>query len=281
LIVDLFAGIGGWTVALRNLGLVTLGIEIWDLALATRTLNGFDSLQADVSKLDPRSFHNVKAIVGSPPCQDWSISGYRKRYNGDTGPMVDEPLRWITELQPEWFAFEQTPLVRPTWIFHDREIQHLGYASEVVNLWASDYGVPQRRKRTIWAGAKWDWEWPTPVTNVDISMVGIAPPGAAFHRASLLPTRKDFKAIPVTGPCRTCAFGHDFKSWHWCKEDGTFLSFCTLKQALKLQGFPDHFALAPGGNKLERSQLVGNAVPPPMVQAVIQSILDSRPHELP
>ncbi len=51
--LDLFAGPGGWDVALHSLGIEPLGIEWDDAASATREAAGLRTLQADVSKVDP------------------------------------------------------------------------------------------------------------------------------------------------------------------------------------------------------------------------------------
>lgn len=52
----MFAGPGGWDVALRDLGLEALGIEWDDAACATREAAGLRTVQADVSQLDPLDY---------------------------------------------------------------------------------------------------------------------------------------------------------------------------------------------------------------------------------
>lgn len=73
--LDVFAGPGGWDLAAVCLGLRVLGIEWDEAACATRKAAGLDTLQADVSALDPLAFGPVKGFIGSPPCPTFSAAG--------------------------------------------------------------------------------------------------------------------------------------------------------------------------------------------------------------
>lgn len=55
-VIDLFAGMGGWDLAARELGLDPLGIEHNPDACATREAAGLRTLQADIATLDPAGF---------------------------------------------------------------------------------------------------------------------------------------------------------------------------------------------------------------------------------
>lgn len=73
--VDYFAGAGGWDVAGRMLGLVTVGVELDDAAHATRKAAGLPTLQLDIAKLDPLTLPPAEGFIASPPCPTFSAAG--------------------------------------------------------------------------------------------------------------------------------------------------------------------------------------------------------------
>lgn len=77
-VVDLFAGPGGWSTGLRALGVVDVGIEIDPVACDTRVAEGHLTVRGDVTQVDPRVFGAVWGLISSPPCQPFSMSGKRR-----------------------------------------------------------------------------------------------------------------------------------------------------------------------------------------------------------
>ena len=76
-VLDGFAGPGGWSEALRALGLRDLGIELDAAACATRAAAGHATVRADVSKLDASRAAGFRGHVWSPPCITYSAAGNR------------------------------------------------------------------------------------------------------------------------------------------------------------------------------------------------------------
>ncbi|HEX7355283.1 MAG TPA: DNA cytosine methyltransferase [Mycobacteriales bacterium] len=75
-IVDLFAGAGGWDVAARDLGLCPIGIETDAAACATRSAAGLRTVRADVTSIDPGTWPaRVDGLIASPPCPAFSRAG--------------------------------------------------------------------------------------------------------------------------------------------------------------------------------------------------------------
>jgi DNA (cytosine-5)-methyltransferase 1 len=91
--VDLFGGPGGWDYVCKLLGIDSLGIEWDDAACATRAVAGLRTLQADVSKLDPRDFAPVRIVIGSPPCPTFSSAG-----NGGGRHLTEIIVRCLHEI---------------------------------------------------------------------------------------------------------------------------------------------------------------------------------------
>ena len=174
--IDIFAGPGGATMGGVALGLVDLGIEWDDAACATRRAAGLNTLQADVSEVDPYQFRGVKGLWCSPPCQGFSKAGLKKGL-GDSGRILDhiakvhandgwiapelqdwddprselvlEPLRWVDAMEPEWTVWEQVPFVQPIWDACAEVLRSWGYSVWTGKVSAEQYGVPQTRERAI------------------------------------------------------------------------------------------------------------------------------------
>ncbi len=148
-VVDLFAGLGGWDHAARQLGLDPLGIE-WNAdACATREAVGLRTLHADIAALDPADFAPCEGLIASPPCQDFSVAGKGAGRTGDRGRLVDEVMRWTDALRPRWVACEQVPPVLPIWREFAHRMEACGYRCWTGLLSSERYGVPQTRERAI------------------------------------------------------------------------------------------------------------------------------------
>ena len=174
MILDLFAGPGGWSEGLSSLGLTEIGIE-WDSA-ACRTAKaaGHLRIQADVATYPTEPFvGKVTGLIASPPCQAWSMAGNRKgeldRINCHTladamaagadsidvqwedgrSSLVCQPIRWVRDIKPEWVALEQVPPVVGLWEHFARIFNSWGYNAWAGVLNAANYGVPQTRQRAF------------------------------------------------------------------------------------------------------------------------------------
>lgn len=76
MIVDLFAGPGGWDEGLRMIGRTdVLGIEWDESACLTAEAAGHKRLRADVAKLDPRDYIGAEGLIASAPCTKFSGAG--------------------------------------------------------------------------------------------------------------------------------------------------------------------------------------------------------------
>lgn len=172
MIVDLFAGPGGWDEGLKALGRTdVLGIELDAQACATARAAGHARLEANIAALNPLSYP-CSGLIASPPCPSFSAAGAglgrldipailalasdlaQGRDTRADAPMRDarslltiEPLRWALALRPEWLAFEQVPGVLPVWEAFATILRSAGYSVATGILSAEEYGVPQTRRR--------------------------------------------------------------------------------------------------------------------------------------
>ena len=177
MILDLCAGPGGWSHALRLIGLADLGIELDRSACATRAAAGHATVRADIAAIPVVQLRSkLKGLIGSPPCQGMSRGGTRAgwadietvaalladlakgRDTRDTNAakvadarslLIAEPLRYALAAMPEWVACEQVPAVLPLWQETARHLQQAGYSTWTGILDAADYGLPQNRRRAF------------------------------------------------------------------------------------------------------------------------------------
>lgn len=189
MILDLFAGPGGWSEGIRRIGLSDVGLE-WDRdACLTRAAAGHRTVRADVATYPTEPFvGKVRGLIASPPCQAFSmagkrlgmvdlprihaaIDGARSGWRDDlrAGPWADarsplilEVLRWSWSLRPEWIACEQVPPCLPVWEHMADVLRGWGYSALAVKFNAADYGVPQTRHRAFLLAHRDTVRVPTP-----------------------------------------------------------------------------------------------------------------------
>lgn len=172
MILDLFAGPGGWDVAARVLGLDPVGVEIDPSARLTREAAGLTTHEeGDVRKVfdlvDPDV--GIDGLIASPPCQTFSMAGCGKgrqaldlvldgvralaegrdlpAYDDERTALVLEPLRFALAFRPRWIAWEQVPTVLPVWEACAEVLHEKGYSVWTGRLHAEERGVPQTRTR--------------------------------------------------------------------------------------------------------------------------------------
>lgn len=165
--IDLFSGCGGLSLGFEMAGYKSLlAIDNWQDALSTYTFNrpGAKTLCADISELNPSDIkkrfgiNDVDVIIGGPPCQGFSVAG-KRNVNDTRNHLYKSFVEFVKTFSPEAFVMENVPNILSigNGVIKDAivsDFEGLGYKVVHKVLTASDYGVPQNRRRTIFVGMK-------------------------------------------------------------------------------------------------------------------------------
>ena len=159
--VDLFCGIGGLTCGLQQAGIeVIAGIDLdASCKYAYTENNGSLFINKSVSEITGKEIKNlltpydIKILVGCAPCQPFSNhqKDKKNRKKHKEWHLLGEYARIVRETRPHVISMENVPELRKEAIFGDflatLEKLHYHFTYQIVD--ASDYGVPQRRRRLV------------------------------------------------------------------------------------------------------------------------------------
>jgi DNA (cytosine-5)-methyltransferase 1 len=169
-VLDLFCGCGGMTKGLEDAGLeVVAGIDVWDKAIANYKKNfSHLGLCKDLTSYSPQDFEKetsikyVDMIVGGPPCQGFSIGGKRDP-NDPRNSLFIEYVKYLNHFKPKVFIMENVIGILSMKTDNKEQvidiiIQELSqnYDCKIYKLYASDFEVPQNRRRVIIIGFRKD-----------------------------------------------------------------------------------------------------------------------------
>lgn len=156
-VLDIFSGIGGFSIGLENAGMETAAfceieafaqdvlIKHWPhtrIFKDIRTLNAENLLRIGISK--------INVIAGGFPCQDISCAGKQVGINGSRSGLWKEFWRLIDELRPDYAIIENVANLRSRGLITVlQDLWQIGYDAEWHCIPASAVGAPHRRDR-IW-----------------------------------------------------------------------------------------------------------------------------------
>ena len=161
--VDIFCGAGGMSLGAQMAGIkISLAIELDEKACLTYKHNHPEVtlLQSDIRDISPTDYisDNPFILFGGPPCQGFSFSNRQTRnMDNEHNSLFTEFIRFTKELRPSWFVFENVEGFNE---FYDgivvktleRKFSDIGYLTSKKVLCASEYSVPQSRKRFFMVG---------------------------------------------------------------------------------------------------------------------------------
>lgn len=296
--VDLFAGIGGIRLPFTELGGRCVFSSEWDAAAArTYTANFGEVPFGDITKVDAGFIPSHDILLAGFPCQAFSIMGKMRGFDDTRGTMFFEVARILARHHPKAILLENVKQL----VGHDhgktfaviREtLDTLGYHVKWRVLNALDFGVPQKRERVIIVGFtdkakadKFEFDFSPvaydlrtviePDSAVDPSLLASdairakrlrSVAGKTVFYPSIWHENKsgNISVLPYACALRTGA------SYNYLLVNGSRRP--TSRELLRLQGFPDKFAIVVPHAEIRRQ--TGNSVAVPMIRAVARKIID-------
>jgi len=151
--IDLFAGIGGFRIALEKNGAKCVFTSEWDKpAQMTYKENFGDMPHGDITKINEADIPKHDILCAGFPCQAFSVSGKQRGFKDARGTLFFDIARIAKHHQPKVLFLENVKnLVKH---YHGntlkiilRILDEIGYDAYCQVLMASRYGVPQARER--------------------------------------------------------------------------------------------------------------------------------------
>jgi DNA (cytosine-5)-methyltransferase 1 len=168
--LDLFCGCGGISYGFEMAGFeIVGGVDFNKDATDTFKRNFPDAtvICTDISTISNEDINEMYAgvdvIIGGPPCQGFSTANrHQKETDDPRNKLFFEYIRFVKELKPKFVLIENVRgiLTRDNGYAKERIttlLKELNYELRMQVLDASDYGVPQCRKRAIMVGIRQDF----------------------------------------------------------------------------------------------------------------------------
>lgn len=294
--IDLFAGIGGFRMALQNCGGECVFSSEWDeSAKQTYFANYGEVPFGDITKINVSDIPDFDILAGGFPCQPFSSIGKREGFKHKTqGTLFFYIAEIIKEKKPKAFILENVTGL----LTHDegrtyntimevleKELEYKVFP-KVLN--SADFGVPQERKRLYFIGFRKDincenYELP----EGNSKRVGIGQfvekdahgPVISEHLQKSYIFKKDDghpEIIDSTSdfPVKTlCASYHKIQriTGTFVRGGDTGLRLLTENECKAIMGYPKDFIIP-----VSRTQMYhqfGNSVAVPVVEKLAKSIV--------
>ena len=280
--IDLFAGIGGFHIAMANLGGECVFVSEWDKnCVKTYTENFKDSspkvftnglpnenFVGDITKIAPENIPDHDVLCAGFPCQPFSQAGHKLGFEDTRGTLFFNIANIIKAKKPKALFLENvrglfTHDNGKTFQVIKNTIDELGYNLYYKVVKASDFNCPQHRPRLYMIGIRKDiesssFEFPKPVELTNT--MSYVFDGAEVNKKIGFTLRVGGKGSPIT----------DRRNWDGYIVNGKERRL-SPKEGKRMQGFPDDYYF-PVSNTIAMKQL-GNSVAIPAIQAVAKEMI--------
>lgn len=151
--IDLFAGLGGFRIALESLGAKCVySSELDEHVKKVYAQNFGDVPEGDITKVDENTIPDHDILCAGFPCQAFSISGKQQGFKDSRGTLFFDVTRIVKAKKPKVIFMENVKNFAThnngrTLAMAKATIEELGYQFYQKVLNAVDYGIPQKRER--------------------------------------------------------------------------------------------------------------------------------------
>lgn len=156
--IDLFSGLGGFRLALEDLGgKCVFSSDIDEKARETYFQNFNEYPKGDITKIHEKDIPEHDILCAGFPCQPFSLAGRRLGFEDARGTLFFDVLRILKEKKPSAFILENVAGI----VSHDKGntlrvitelLQEIGYNINYETINAKDVGYPQNRNRWYCVG---------------------------------------------------------------------------------------------------------------------------------
>lgn len=151
--IDLFAGLGGFRLALESCGAHCVYSNEWDIPVQKVYAENFgDVPDGDITKVDEKAIPDHDILCAGFPCQAFSISGKQRGFEDSRGTLFFDVARIVRAKRPKVVFLENVK----NFATHDngrtlevvkKTMDELGYRFYQRVLNSVNFGVPQKRER--------------------------------------------------------------------------------------------------------------------------------------
>ncbi len=276
--IDLFAWIGGFHLALHNLGSSCVFASEWDESARNTYETNHCGISpdifknnlfaGDITKVDPKDIPDFDILCAGFPCQPFSQAGFKKWFWETRGTLFFNIVSILKEKQPEAFFLENVRhlLKHDNWktfttIKRTLE-EELWYSFYYKIVKASEFWLPQLRPRLfmVWfRNQDIQFKFPEP-TNLTTNMSDIW---------GWVCTREVGFTLRVGGRWSSIS---DRRNWDSYLVDG-IVKRLSSKEWKKMQWFPDSFKFPV--SEAQAMKQLWNSVAVNAIQAVAYEIIKS------
>jgi len=181
--VDLFAGLGGFHVAMRRRGYsCVFASEINEELRRVYKVNFGIEPAGDIRQVKLRDVPDHDVLCAGFPCQPFSKAGDQQGLNcRKWGDLFDYVLRVIHRCKPRYFILENVPNLKrhdngDTWEKIKKALVAEGYVVDDHRLSPHQFGIPQVRERIYIVGSRSGLEsfmWPVGRKDEELSIVSV------------------------------------------------------------------------------------------------------------
>jgi DNA (cytosine-5)-methyltransferase 1 len=300
--VDLFCGLGGFRVAVENVGkqlnLQTECVFSCDFDEDSQKIyesNFGETPHGDITNIDENDVPEHDILFAGFPCQSFSICGDQQGFDDTRGTLFFDIARILQAKRPRAFVLENVKQL----VSHDEgktfarileTLKNLGYQVHYKVLNALDFGLPQKRERVFIVGFRephkftWQLSKSPMIPLIDVLENEVA----EFYFAS--EQIKQNRRNSVEGKF----INGEITIWHENKggnisplpyscalRAGASYNYLlvngerrlTEREMLRLQGFPEEYKIVVGYQSMRK--LAGNTVAIPCVEAVLHSVFNA------
>jgi DNA (cytosine-5)-methyltransferase 1 len=294
--IDLFAGIGGIRLGFESVGGKCVFSSEWDsFAQDTYEANFGERPKGDITKIAPSEIPDHDILLGGFPCQAFSICGDQKGFSDTRGTLFFNIEEILRIKNPYAFMLENVKNLKS----HDKgrtfktivsHLEELGYYVHHTVLNSLDFGVPQKRERTIIVGfkEKLKFFFPKPL-SIRANLADILESDKDIDKKYFVSEKirkKRFEKVKPNYPVPS--IWHENKSgnisaleYSCALRAGASYNYLvvngirrpTPRELLRLQGFPDNFKIVVPYTQLRKQ--AGNSVSVPVIEAVAKEMIKS------